>query len=103
MSPLLKFKGAFLAETSRCPLCQSFRRDTWFPAALFDNPEVSEGYLPRDGAQASVVYFCGYELAIDEFGEIIRTRDCTSIGDEKASELNQEAEDRFEENEECAA
>lgn len=95
MSDLLRHKAKYLRAIVDCPLCGSFRQEVYFPDDLFDAPEVDDGYLPRHGAQASAGYHCGFELAIDEFGEIVHTRQCHEIGTAKADELNEMAEESF--------
>lgn len=96
MKSLFAYKGSELRAYNKCPLCGGFRTEAYFPAAHFENAQESAGYLPPSDAKASVQFFCGFELAINDHDEIVSARYCSEVGREKASEINELVEEAYE-------
>lgn len=96
MKSLFAYKGSELRAYTRCPLCDGFRTEIYFPAEHFEQTQVSVGYLPRSDTKASIKFYCGFELAIDELDEVVCTGACTQVGMEKASEINEQIEEAYE-------
>lgn len=98
MSDLLAHKLIWFRNIMDCPMCDSLRIEAYFPEEHFGegHGQVDDGYLPRSGMKASSRFFCGSEFAIDGRDELICTHACFEICSEKAAELDEMAEESFE-------
>lgn len=98
MSGLLTHKLRWFRKIVDCPMCGSFRTQAYFPEEHFGQGkgQIDDEYLPRHGMKASSRFYCGGEFAIDGKGALICTIACLETCSQKATELDEMAEESFE-------
>ncbi|MDQ1185966.1 hypothetical protein [Agrobacterium larrymoorei] len=106
MSALLVYKETRFRQVDKCPLCQERRQEFWRSDEFetIDEPNVFTGthrncFTPNPDDKAAARFWCGLELSIDNFGEIISRINCPAASKEAAEELNRQIEDEFEDEE----
>lgn len=103
MSVLLNFKVTVLKALTGCPLCGSLRQDFWKSPEHFPGEGNQTDYLPHEDDKVAAKYYCGLELGISKFNEIVARQGCSEIGRETAEKINAEAESDFEEKNDAEA
>lgn len=112
MTTLLEAKAFRLAEQSRCPLCGSFRRLSFWSPEHFPSADAaldinvtgrhSLHWTPSVDDKATIAFECGAEISIDDKDNIVSRAPCTLAMANETALMETDALDAFDEQDEAA-
>lgn len=102
MKTRLECRADRLEAQQSCPNCGAPRRHFLKSADHFSGQLVSGDYLMGFDQKVCAAFFCGSEFSVNAADNIVCTIPCTEPSHHAALNLDQEAEDVFEDQEEAA-